>query len=162
MNWLVLSEKENFVEENERMFSFIRENWMKRTDEIDSFSKRVLNSCEEINNEFILGCSNFVQHCLDLQKAYSNQFPMFFIPDLTRKIIAQNTDIWVHYVQNFDSVCVDCLKGIKNNIRAYNNNMILFLQSMQKLYNIYGVEKTQKTPGLEIESGETGLKIPKK
>lgn len=163
MNQFPLSRKEDLAEENEKITSFLKENWIRRTNEVDSFSKRLLASYGEINNELIYGWLNLLQHYLDAQKDYSNQFQTVFLPEPMRKIVKQNTDLWIHTTQNIDSMCIDCLKNIKNSIRAVNNGFVLSLQNAQRLYAIYAqADKADDIPELEAEASKTELKISKK
>ena len=46
----------------------LKENYIRRVDEVDSFSKRFTTMCSEINTEFLYGWLNIAQHYVDLQK----------------------------------------------------------------------------------------------
>jgi hypothetical protein len=132
-----LSKKENLNVENESLIDFLIDNYVKRIDEVDAFSKRVSTAYSEVSTEFLYGWLNLTRHYLDLQKSYMNQMPTSVYPELIRKIATQNTEVWIQTVQNIDTVCIDCLKSMKNNLRAINKNSVLFLQNTEKMYDIY-------------------------
>lgn len=132
-----LSKKENLNAENESLADFLKDNYVKRIDEVDAFSKRMSTAYSEVSTEFLYGWLNLTQHYLDLQKTYMNQTPFPIYSELIRKIAAQNTEVWIQTVQNIDNLCIDCLKNTKNNLRGINKNLVLFLQNMRKMYDIY-------------------------
>jgi hypothetical protein len=132
-----LSKKENLNAENESLIDFLKDNYVKRIDEVDAFSKRVSTAYSDIANEFLYGGLNLAQHYLDLQKSYMNQMPILVYPELIRKIATQNTDVWIQTVQNIDSMYIDCLKNMKNNLRSINKNSSLFSQNVRKISDIY-------------------------
>ncbi|TBR24225.1 MAG: hypothetical protein EPO63_04300 [Candidatus Nitrosotenuis sp.] len=132
-----MSKKENLNVENESLIDFLKDNYVKRIDEVDAFSKRVSTAYSEVSTEFLYGWLNLTQHYLDLQKSHLNQMPTLVYPELIRKITTQNTEVWIQAVQNIDNVCIDCLKSMKNDLRAINKNSILFLQNTRKMYDIY-------------------------
>jgi hypothetical protein len=132
-----LSKKENLNVETESLVDFLKDNYVKRIDEVDAFSKRVSTAYSEVSTEFLYGWLNLTQHYLDLQKSYLNQMPTLVYPELIRKITTQNTEVWIQAVQNIDNICIDCLKSMKNDLRAINKNSVLFFQNARKMYDIY-------------------------
>jgi len=127
--------KENV--ENKKLTETIKDNYSKRTDEVDHFSKRVMNACGELNTECLYGSLSTVQQFIDLQGKRSNDFPIWYPIDFMQNMLKQNTEAWIQAVHNFDSVYVDGLKNIKNNVRALNKNSSLFLQSLDRIYDLY-------------------------
>lgn len=149
-----LSKKENPNPENESLVDFLKDNYVKRIDEVDAFSKRVSTAYSEVSTEFLYGWLNLTQHYLDLQKSYMNQIPLLIYPELLRKIATQNTEVWLQTVQNIDSVCIDCLKNMKNNLRGINKNSVLFLQNARKMYDIYSNFQEQNSFELDEKPKE--------
>ena len=130
----------------------LKENYIRRIDEMDSFSKRFATMCSEINTEFLYGWLNIAQHCVDLQKKYSNQYPVGFPSEIAAKVIKQNTQAWVQAVDNIDSICIDGMKNIKNNLAGVNKGSIQCIQNMERFYNIYKNSNTSQNPNKEVVS----------
>jgi hypothetical protein len=122
---------------SEEFLNFLNDNYGKRIEEVDVFSKRVTGMCAEINTEFLYGYLNLIQRFLDLQKKFYPQYYISSVPDFMKTIVRQNTDAWIQYIQNVDSTCVETMKNIKNNMKALNNNSALFIQSVERTLDIY-------------------------
>lgn len=128
----------------------LKENYIRRIDEMDSFSKRFATMCSEINTEFLYGWLNIAQHCVDLQKKYSGQNTVGFPSEIAAKVIKQNTQAWVQAVDNIDSICIDGMKNIKNNLAGVNKGSIQCIQNMERFYNIYKNSNTSRNPNKEV------------
>ncbi len=130
----------------------LKENYIRRVDEVDSFSKRFTTMCSEINTEFLYGWLNIAQHYVDLQKKYSGQYSVGFPSEIAAKVIKQNTQAWVQAVDNIDSICIDGMKNIKNNLAGVNKGSIQCIQNMERFYNIYKNSNTSQNPNKEVVS----------
>ncbi len=130
----------------------LKENYIRRIDEVDSFSKRFATMCSEINTEFLYGWLNIAQHYVDLQKKYSGQYTVGFPSEIAAKVIKQNTQAWVQAVDNIDSICIDGMKNIKNNLAGVNKGSIQCIQNMERFYNIYKNSNTSQNPNKEVVS----------
>ena len=126
---------------HEQLIHTLKEDYVKRIDEVDAFSKRLSNMCVECNTEFLYGCLDIAQHYLDAQKKHPAQFPGWYYPDLIKDVIKQNTEAWIQTVQNIDTVCIESMKNMKNNLRTLNKNVVLFLNNSERVYDIYENEK---------------------
>lgn len=159
-----MSRTETQIEQHEEFFDLLKENYAKRVDEMDAFSRRLSNACIDVSTEFLYGCLNIMQHYLDLQKRYSNQFPAWYFADFTEKMVRQNTEVWIQAVQNFDSVCIEGMKNMKNNLRALNKSSILCIQSIERAYDVYeNVDPNHKIqPKLEPPKNQAESKANKK
>ncbi len=62
-----MSKIETNTEQNQTADT-LKENYIRRIDEVDSFSKRFATMCSEINTEFLYGWLDIAQHGVDLQK----------------------------------------------------------------------------------------------
>jgi hypothetical protein len=127
--------------QHEKFLHTLKENYVRRIDEVDSFSKRLSNMCVEVNTEFLYGCLDVTQHCLDFQKKFSNQFPWLYNPDLMTNVIKQNTEVWIHTVENIDEAYIETLKNLKNNLKSFHKNSGMFIDNAERIYEIY--EKNQ-------------------
>ena len=136
----------------------LKENYIRRVDEVDSFSKRFTTMCSEINTEFLYGWLNIAQHYVDLQKKYSGQYPVGFPSETAAKVIKQNTQAWVQAVDNIDSICIDGMKNIKNNLAGVNKGSIQCIQNMERFYNIYKNSNTSQNPNKEVVSETIQIK----
>lgn len=123
---------------NENFLHDLKDDYSKRIEEVDAFSKRLSNACVEVNTECLYGCLDVVQHSLDLQKNYAKLYPWWFSPAFMTNLIKQNTDAWIQTVQNIDAICVDSMKNMKNNLRSFHKNAVLYIQ------NAEGVTQTFK------------------
>lgn len=123
--------------EQEKFLDSLKENYVKRIEEVDAFSKRFTQMYAEVNTEYLYGYLNLVQHYLDLQKNYSNRYFEWHIPDFMSDVIKQNTETWVQAVQNVDSVCIEGLRNVKNNLKTVNKNATLCLQSFERASKIH-------------------------
>ncbi|TAK23188.1 MAG: hypothetical protein EPO37_02785 [Nitrosarchaeum sp.] len=115
----------------------LKENYIRRIDEVDSFYKRFVTMHAEINTEFLYGWLNTAQHYLDLQKKYSSQYPEWISFDISSKIIKQNTEALIQTVHNVDSICIDSMKNMKSNMAKINKSSIQGMQNMERFYDIY-------------------------
>lgn len=115
----------------------LKESYIKRIDEVDSFYKRFATMHAEINTEFLYGWLNTAQHYLDLQKKYSSQYPGWAHFDISSKIIKQNTEALIQTVHNADSICIDSMKNMKSNMAKINKSSIQCMQNMERFYDIY-------------------------
>ncbi len=152
-----MSKIETNTEQNQTADT-LKENYIRRIDEVDSFSKRFATMCSEINTEFLYGWLDIAQHCVDLQKKYSSQYPEGFPSEITAKVIKQNTQAWVQAVDNIDSICIDGMKNIKNNLAGVNKSSIQCIQNMERLYNIYKNTNTSQNPNKEVVSETIQIK----
>ena len=82
-----MSKIETNTEQN-KTADMLKENYIRRVDEVDSFSKRFTTMCSEINTEFLYGWLNIAQHYVDLQKKYSSQYPVGFPSESNASAIA--------------------------------------------------------------------------
>lgn len=121
----------------EQTIDTLKENYIRRVDEVDSFCKRFATMCTEINAEFLYGWLNTAQHCLDLQKKYLGQYSGWFPSDMAAKVIKQNTETWIQSVHNVDSICIDSMKNMKNNLSGINKSSTQCIQNMERFYDIY-------------------------
>jgi len=121
----------------EKILDSLKENYTKRIEEVDVFSKRVTQMCADVNSECLYGYLNLIQHYLDLQEKYSTRYFGWIVPDFMSDVIKQNTETWIQAVQNTDSVCVEGLKNVKNNLKAANKNATLCMQSFERASKIY-------------------------
>lgn len=132
-----MSKDQTNTEQQRKTIDTLKENYIRRVDEVDSFSKRFTTMCTEINTEFLYGWLNIAQHCLDLQKKYSGQYPWWYSSDLATKVVKQNTEAWIQTVQNIDSICIDSMKNMKNNMVGENKSVTQCIQNMERFYDIY-------------------------
>ena len=146
-----MSKIETNTEQNQTADT-LKENYIRRIDEVDSFSKRFTTMCSEINTEFLYGWLNIAQHYVDLQKKYSGQYTVGFPSEFAAKVIKQNTQAWVQAVDNIDSICIDGMKNIKNNLAGVNKGSIQCIQNMERFYNIYKNSNTSQNPNKEVVS----------
>jgi len=128
----------------------LKENYVRRIDEVDSFSKRFATMCSEINTEFLYGWLNFAQHYVDWQKKYSGQYTVGFPSEIAAKVIKQNTQAWVQAVDNIDSICIDGMKNIKNNLAGVNKGSIQFIQNLERFYNNCKNNNTSQNPSKKV------------
>lgn len=131
-----MSKNEQNIEQ-EKFIDSLKENYVKRIEEVDAFSKRFTQMYAEVNTECLYGYLNLVQHYLDLQKKYSNRYSKWLIPDFMSDAVKQNTETWIQAVQNVDSVCIEGLRNVKNNFKAANKNTALCMQSFERASKIY-------------------------
>jgi len=137
---------------HEQLIHTLKEDYVKRIDELDAFSKRFSNMCVDCNTEFLYGCLDIAQNYLDSQKKYAEHFPGWYFPDLIKAVIKQNTEAWIQTVQNIDTVSIESMKNVKNNLRALNKNVVLFLKNSQNISDIY--EDTNKKQRIESDPQE--------
>lgn len=123
--------------EQNKTIDALKENYIRIIDEVDSFSKRFATVCTEINTEFLYGWLNITQHYMDLQKKYSGQYMGLYSSDIAAKIIKQNTDAWIQTIHNIDSICIDSMKNMKNNLAGINKSSTQCIQNMERFYDIY-------------------------
>jgi hypothetical protein len=145
---------------SEEFLNFLKDNYGKRIEEVDAFSKRVTGMCTETNTEFLYGSLNLMQHFLDLQKKFYAQYYISSVPDFMKTIVRQNTDAWIQYVQNVDSTCIETMKNIKNNMKALNNNSALFIQNVERVFDTYN--KVQPNSESETDQNKSEVMSPKK
>ena len=146
-----MSKIETNAEQNKTV-NTLKENYIRRIDEIDSFSTRFTSMCSEINNEVLYGWLNIAQHCLDLQKKYSYPYASWFPSDITSKVIKQNTEAWIQAVHNIDSICIDSMKNIKNNLAGVNKSSVQCIQNMGRIHDICKNNNTSPNPNKEVVS----------
>lgn len=149
-----MSEIESETTPHEKLLHTLKDDYVKRIDEIDAFSKRLSNMCVECNTEFLYGCLDIAQHYLDSQKKQAGHFPGWYFPDLITSIIKQNTQAWIKTVENVDTVCIESMKNMKNNLRALNRNVVLFLDNSQRIYDIYENQQQNQKHEREFEVQE--------
>jgi len=128
----------------------LKENYIRRIDEMDSFSKRFATMCSEINTEILYGWLNVAQHYVDWQKKYSGQNTVGFPSETAAKVIKQNTQAWIQAVDNIDSICIDGMKNIKNNLAGVNKGSIQCIQNMERFYNICKNSNTSQNPSKKV------------
>ena len=149
-----MSEIESETTPHEQLLHTLKDDYVKRIDEIDAFSKRLSNMCVECNTEFLYGCLDIAQHYLDSQKKQAGHFPGWYFPDLITSIIKQNTQAWIKTVENVDTVCIESMKNMKNNLRALNRNVVLFLDNTQRIYDIYENQQQNQKHERELKVQE--------
>ena len=59
---------------HEQLIHTLKEDYVKRIDELDAFSKRFSNMCVDCNTEFLYGYLDIAQNYLDSQKNTQNIF----------------------------------------------------------------------------------------
>lgn len=139
----------------EKFLESLKENYVKRVEEVDMFSKRFTQMCADVNTECLYGYLNLIQHHLDLQEKYSGQYSGWVIPDFMSDVVKQNTEAWIQAVQNTDSVCIEGLKNIKNNLKAVNKNVTLYMQGLERTSKIYeNIRLSNNRNELEQKSAE--------
>jgi hypothetical protein len=111
----------------------------------------------QVNAEFLYGYLNTIHHSLELQNKLSNQYGSMLVPQFMTSIIKQNTNAWIHFMQNMDTVHIESLKNLKNNVRAINSNVILGIQSLEKGYGVFekmqsNIKNEQKSETLQEQS----------
>jgi hypothetical protein len=129
--------KEAKQTEQGKTIDFLKEEYTKRVDEADNFSKRIFSMYGQISTEFLYGSLNIIQHGLELQNNSSNQYGNLLDPQFMTGIVKQNTNVWIHFLQNIDTLYVESLKNLKNNMRAMNNNAILCIQSIERGQGVF-------------------------
>jgi hypothetical protein len=139
-----MSEEKSPENQHEKYLYALKENYIRRIDEIDAFFKRLSNMSVEVNTEFLYGCLDVTQHCLDLQKKYSYQLPWLYSPDLMTNVIKQNTDAWIHTVQNIDETSIETMKNLKNSLKSFHKNSVLLIDNTERIYDIYEKNHSNK------------------
>ncbi len=124
-------------EKNEKFSDLLKENYSKAVEEADMFSKRFTQTCADVNTEFLYGWLNIIQHYIDIQDKYAEENHVGLSPNIMNPIIKKNTEAWIQSIQNMDSVSIEGLKNIKNNMKAINKNSVLLLQSIDRTSKIY-------------------------
>ena len=123
-------EKKEYVNE-------LKDNYAKRIEEVDHTSKRLVNASGDLNTEFLYGSLNIAHQFVDMQEKYLQNFPILLSKDLTLDSVKRNTEAWINTVQNIDSANVESLKNARNLLKAINRNFILYLQSLERIYDFY-------------------------
>ncbi|QLH07458.1 hypothetical protein [Nitrosopumilus ureiphilus] len=141
--------------EQEKTVDLLKEDYAKSIDEIDNLTKRVFGMCGQVSSEFLYGSLNVIQHSLELQNKMSNQYGSLLIPHIPTGIVKQNTTAWIHLIQNIDTLYVESLKNLKNNMRSINSNAVLYIQALQR-----GCDFFENTP--TIIKNESESKITQK
>lgn len=136
-----ISKQETNQTEQEKTTDFLKEEYTKRVDEIDHITSRVFNMYGQVNTEFLYGYLNIIQQGLELQNKVSTQYGNLLVPQFVTGIVKQNTNTWIDFLQNIDTVCIESLKNLKNNMRSINNNAILCIQSVER--GLSGFENIQ-------------------
>lgn len=132
-----MNKSEKKTGQHEKLLQTLKEDYSKRIDEIDAFSKRLSNIGVEVNTEFLYGCLDVTQHYLDLQRMYSNQYPWLYSPVMMTNVIKQNTQAWIQAIEKIDIFCIDSMKNFKNNLRSLNKNTVLCIQNTEQVAEIY-------------------------
>jgi hypothetical protein len=145
-----MSKQETNQTEQEKTTDFLKEEYTKRVDEVDNFSKRVFNMYGQVSTEFLYGLLNTLQHGLELQNKVSSQYGNLLLPQFMLSIVKQNTNTWIDFLQNIDTVYIESLKDLKNSVRAINNNAVLCIQSIER--GLCGFENIQPNIKNEQES----------
>lgn len=130
---------------NDRFFDQVNQNYAKRSDEVEHFSKHLFNLCADLNSEFINGCLNIMQHFVEIQKKHSDRLPMWYATDQTLNWMEQNNKAWLQAVENTDTVCSDVLNNCKGIMRMYNGNYQNCVQFFERNYEF----ALKNTPNLE-------------
>ena len=151
-----MSKEVNQTEQG-KTIDFLKEEYAKRVDETDNFSKRIFGMCDQINTEFLYGSLNIIQHSLELQNKVSNQYGNMLAPEYMTSFVKQNTNSWIHFMQNIDTLYIESLKNLKNNMRSINNNVILGIQSIERGYGVFeniqpNIKNEQKSETLQKQS----------
>ena len=151
-----MSKEANQTEQGETV-DFLKEEYAKRVDEADNFSKRVFGMYGQISTEFLYGSLNMIQHSLELQNKVSNQYENLLAPQFMTGIVKQNTNSWIHFMQNIDTLYIESLKNLKNNMRSINNNVILGIQSIERGYGVFeniqpNIKNEQESETLQKQS----------
>jgi uncharacterized protein YutE (UPF0331/DUF86 family) len=157
-----MSNKTKQIEQG-KTTDFLKEEYTKRIDEVDNFSKRIFNMYGQISTEFLYGYLNIIQHSLELQNnvpnPYANQIDLQFMTG----IVKQNTDTWIRFLQNIDTAYIESLKNLKNNMRTMNSNSVSYIQSVERGYvsfkNIQpNIKNKQESETLENQSVSQEIK----
>ena len=157
-----MSKNETNADQKEQVLDSLKDNYVRRIEEVDAFSKRLSNACADVNTEFLYGSLNLIQHYLDFQKKHTNQFSGWYSTDLITNLVKQNTKAWVQAVENTDTLYIQGMKNMKNNLRALNKNSILYLQSTERACDICeNLQPHQKNgAGLETKQKQKKLAEP--
>ncbi len=149
--------KETKQTEQGKTIDFLKEEYTKRVDEADNFLKRIFGMYGQISTEFLYGSLNIIQHSLELQNNVSNQYGNLLAPQFMTGIVKQNTNAWIHFLQNIDTLYVESLKNLKNNMRAMNNNTIMCIQSIERGQRVFeniqpNIKNEQESETLQKQS----------
>lgn len=149
--------KETKQTEQGKTIDILKEEYTKRVDEADNFSKRIFGMYDQINTEFLYGSLNIIQHSLELQNNVSNQYGNLLAPQFMTGIVKQNTNAWINFLENSDTLYVESLKNLKNNMRAMNNNAILCIQSIERGQKVFeniqpNIKNEQESETLQKQS----------
>jgi len=123
--------------EKEKLTDIIKDDYSKRIEEMDHFSQRLMSAYGDLNTECLYGSLNIAQHFIDMQEKNSRVFPAWYSTDMMPNMVKQNTKAWIQAVQNIDSIYIEGLKNIKNNLRAINKNSILYVQMLERFSSLY-------------------------
>jgi len=125
------------VLEKKEYVSELKDNYAKGIEEVDYSSKRLMNANADLNTEFLYGSLNIAHQYVDIQEKYLQNFPIFSSTGLIIDSVKRNTEVWINTVQNADSVNIEGLKNARNLLKAMNRNFILYLQSLERMYDYY-------------------------
>jgi hypothetical protein len=119
---------------NDEFIEQINQNYSKRVDEVEHFSKHLFNLCADLNSECLHGYLDTVQHLVELQKTYSGRFPVWFASNQVLGWMEQNNKAWTQIVENTDSMYTQFLNNCKDAIRMYNQNCQDCIQFFERNY----------------------------
>lgn len=154
-----MSRKEDKQAKKEDYFDKLKENYVLRIQELDSFCKRLSNSCTDVNKEFLYGSLNAIQHYIDLQKKYASKYSQWYNTSLMSKQSRLITETWIQILQNMDSFYIGSLDYTKNNLRTANKNITEFIMDVGKFYDIYDEILSNQNNRLETESLTSEIKV---
>jgi len=154
-----MSKNETNTDQKEQVLDSLKENYVRRIEEVDAFSKHLSNACTDVNTEFLYGFLNLIQHYLDFQKKHANQYSGWYPTDLITNLVKQNTKAWIQAVENTDSLYIQGMKNIKNNLRALNRNSILYFQSAERVCDLCENLQPQQKNELDSESEHKQKKL---
>lgn len=154
-----MSKNETNIDQKEQVLDSLKENYVRRIEEVDAFSKRLSNACADVNTEFLYGSLNLIQHYLDFQKNHTNQFSGWYSTDLITNLVKQNTKAWIQVLENTDTLYIQGMKNMKNNLRALNKNSILYFQSAERACDLCENLQPQQKNELDSESEQKQKKL---
>jgi hypothetical protein len=141
-----MSKTELRQEKNDEFLDKIKGNYVQRIQEFGNFSKHLLNSCVDMNAEFLNGLANIVQKSIDLQKKYLDRFPKFYDEVYLINQAKLVNEAWIQAIKNLDSFYNEFLKYGKNNLGFMDKNIIEFIRNAERFYDLYEDMQSAKIP----------------
>lgn len=119
---------------NNGFFDQVNQNYAKRSDELEHFSKHLFNLCADLNSECIHSYLNTIQHFVEMQNKHSDRMPMWYPTDQILNWMEQNNKSWVQALENTDSIYTNVLNNCKNFIRVCSDTCQSSMQFFERNY----------------------------